>query len=233
MLGHNPDEFGLVLDQDGFVKIKELLKAITEEDGWNYVRRSHIDEIRITMPSPPMEIKENLIRAQTRDALPKQNPVRNLPKLLYTCVRRKAYPVVLEKGIYPTVYRHVILSSRHEMAEKIGKRTDQTPVTLTILAKKSIAAGVVFYQAGDSLYLAESIPAGCFTGPPLHKQKPELKKQYTPEESATRKHGGSFLMGWPYETANHKKIKHDKIRKGIEWKKNRKRLQKQKMGPPS
>ena len=38
ILGRKPDEFGLVPDKDGFVKIKELLKAINEEDGWRHIR---------------------------------------------------------------------------------------------------------------------------------------------------------------------------------------------------
>ena len=210
ILGHNPDEFGLVLDQDGFIKIKELLKAITEEDGWKYVRRSHIDEILITMPGPPVEIKENLIRAKIHGALPKPKPAQNLPRLLYTCVRKKAYPAVLDKGIYPTGYNQVILSSSREMAERIGKRTDQTPILITILAQKSAADGVVFYQAGNSIYLAESIPAGYYTGPLLPKQKPELKKQATAEESSTRKLAGSFFMDLKYEKKNHKKSKRGK-----------------------
>ena len=33
-LGRDPDEFGLVPDESGFIKIKELLKALHEEDGW-------------------------------------------------------------------------------------------------------------------------------------------------------------------------------------------------------
>ena len=33
VLGRRPDEFGLVLDEDGFITIKEFLKAVNEEDG--------------------------------------------------------------------------------------------------------------------------------------------------------------------------------------------------------
>ncbi len=233
ILGHKPDEFGLILDQDGFVKIKELLKVITEEDGWKYVRRSHIDEILMTLPNPSIEIKDKFIRAKKHDALPKPFPAQNLPKLLYTWVRRKAYSVVLDKGIYPTSYSRVILSSSREMAERIGKRIDQMPILLTILVKKSVDDGVVYYQAGDSIYLAESIPAGCYTGPPLQKQKPELKKQDTTEEPSTRKLAGSFLMDLTYEKANHKKSRRGKKRKGVEWKKDRKKVRKQKMWLPS
>ena len=92
VLGRKPYEFGLVPEHDGFVKIKELLKAFCEEDGLKYVRRSHINEIIMTFPDPPIEIKDNLIRAKNRDKLPEHTLAQNLPKLLFTCVRRKAYP---------------------------------------------------------------------------------------------------------------------------------------------
>ena len=39
ILERRPDEFGLVTDKEGFVKIKELLKAITEEKEWKYELR--------------------------------------------------------------------------------------------------------------------------------------------------------------------------------------------------
>ena len=88
ILGRNPAEFGLVPDTDGFVKIKEFLKALSEEDGLKYVRRSNINEILITLPNPPVEIRGNHIRAKHRFAMPTNVPAQNLPKLLYTCIRR-------------------------------------------------------------------------------------------------------------------------------------------------
>ena len=45
ILSRRPDEFGLVTDADGYIKIKELLKAVNEEDGLGYVRRAHLNEI--------------------------------------------------------------------------------------------------------------------------------------------------------------------------------------------
>ncbi len=50
VLGLNPDEFGLVLDKDGYVKIKDLLKAVHEEDGWRSFRQANINEIMISLP---------------------------------------------------------------------------------------------------------------------------------------------------------------------------------------
>ena len=45
ILGLRPYEFGLVPDMDGFVMHKELLQALHEEEGWRYVRESHINEV--------------------------------------------------------------------------------------------------------------------------------------------------------------------------------------------
>ena len=69
VLGRKPDEFGLVTDKEGFVKIKELIKATIEEEGLKYVRRSHINEIMITLPNHGLEVAENLIRAYWTKAL--------------------------------------------------------------------------------------------------------------------------------------------------------------------
>ncbi|MGD9373369.1 MAG: RNA 2'-phosphotransferase, partial [Desulfobacterales bacterium] len=77
ILARRPDEFGLVVDAEGFVKIKELLKTLNEEVGWKYVRRSHLDEIVITLKRPSFEILENKIRAKTRDHLPKTTQVQD------------------------------------------------------------------------------------------------------------------------------------------------------------
>ncbi len=228
MLGRRPDEFGLVPDTDGFVKIKELLKAICEEEGLRYVRRFHLDEILITLPDPPIEISDNLVRAKSRGYLPERIPAPNLPKLLYTCIRRKAYPFVLEKGIFPIGRGHVILSSEKELAEKMGKRIDHTPVLLTVQTQKSGNNGVIFFQAGDLLFIANTIPVGCFTGPPLPKEKPEVKKEDILKKEKPKSLPGTFLMDLTDEKDRKKRSKHERRRKEIAWKKERKKMKRKK-----
>ena len=90
VLGRRPDEFGLVTDKEGFVKIKDLLKAINEEEGLKNVRRPQINEIMITLPDHGLEVADDLIRAINREHLPKLTFALDPPKLLYTCVREKA-----------------------------------------------------------------------------------------------------------------------------------------------
>jgi putative RNA 2'-phosphotransferase len=221
VLGRKPDEFGLVLAPDGFVKIKDLLKTICEEDGWKYVRRSHIDEILFSLPDPPFEIKEDFIRAKNRSNLPSHTLAENPPKLLFICVRRKAYPYILEKGIFPSGHHSVILSSQQQQAERMGKRRDSEPVLLTVHTHKSIQEGIVFYQAGDTLYLADSIHPGCFTGPPLPKHITEIRKPVVRKESATYKPAGSFILD-----LKDKKEQKDRTRQ------NKKRKRQKRVRPP-
>jgi putative RNA 2'-phosphotransferase len=219
----------LVPEHDGFVKIKELLKAFCEEDGLKYVRRSHINEILIALPDPPIEIKDNLIRAKNRDKLPGHTLAQNLPKLLFTCVRRKAYPFVIEKGISPMGFSHVVLSSDRNMAERIGKRIDPMPIVLTVQTRKSLDKGTVFYHAGDTLFLAESILPDCFAGPPLPKQKPAYIQKETYEEHTLQKSPGSYLLEIndkkDRRIATNPKMK----RKRVPWEEDKKRGKKHKL----
>lgn len=233
ILGRRPDEFGLVPDTGGYVKIKDFLKALNEEDGWRYVRRHHLNEIIMTLPAALIEIKDTLIRAAHREKLSKQTPAEKLPKLLYTCIRSRAYPAVLNKGALTAGHSRIILTATPELAEKIGRRMDPMPVLLTIQSQKSIARGVVFYTAGDSIFLADSIPEDCYTGPALPKQKPVPSKEPVPGPHETNKLSGSFLMDLSEEKLLGTSLPRRKKKKEIAWKKDRRALNRRekKMGP--
>ena len=219
-----PDEFGLVLAEDGFVKIKDLVKAINEEQDYRWVRQSDIDNILYTLPNPPVEIRDNLIRAKNIEKLPKPSPAENLPKLLFTCVRNRAYPHVLKEGVSSGSTSHLVLSSDREMAKRIGKRIDPLPVLITVMVSESLDHGVTFLQAGDTLFLADGIPTGCFTGPPLPKEKP----QPAPKEVRKKPRDpipGSFYLDLELkkEEKNRSKRKKEKeISRKRDWDRKRK-----------
>ena len=194
VLSRRPDEFGLVPDKRGFFKIKELLKAINEETGFKYVRRSHLDEILITLPGHSFEIDAKLIRSKTRDRLPQRSVALDTPKLLFTCVRQKAYPHVSIKGIRPGAFSHIVLSSDIDMARRIGKRFDPDPVVLHVNVQQSELQGVVFFQAGETLYLANFIPADCFSGPALPREKPLSKQAKKADVSPQPQNAGTFFI---------------------------------------
>ena len=227
ILARRPDEFGLVTDTEGFVKIKELLKAVTEEEGWKYVRRSHLDEILYSLPDPLFEILDKRIRARHRDQLVRPHPVQKLPKLLFTSIRKRAYRSVLDKGIFPTGYYQVVLSANRDLAERIGRRTDQDPVMLSVHVQKSVENGVRFYQTGEALFLAESIPASCFSGPPLPKEKAETKSPDSTEEAGPPKMAGSYAVNLG-DAGRSQPTEPGPQKRHMDAKDNKKRVKKQK-----
>lgn len=227
ILRRRPDEFGLVTDEEGFVRIKELLKAVNEEEGYGYVRQSHLDEIMLSVPDHAFEVIDNRIRSNFRDQLPHHVYAPDPPKLLYTCVRRKAYPHVAEKGIRPAGFSQVVLSSDVDMAERLGRRSDRSAVLLTVQVQSCVDQGGVFCQAGESLFLADFIPAGCFTGPPLPKEKPLAPKPAEREPGPLQRPGGSYFIDLD-EKFDTRVPKSKRLGPDSDLKKDGKRVKKQK-----
>lgn len=194
VLGHSPHEFGLVPDPDGFIQIKELLQALREEPELRHIRQATLREMLLTLPDPPLEISGRDIRARDRRHLPTPEPAASPPKLLFCCIRRKAHPFVLQRGLFPSTHSKVLLSSRQAMARQMGRRKDSSPTLLTVQVQKAIVRGIVFYRYGDPLFLADRIPADCLQGPPLPKQHPDHRSN--PERTAPPppKLAGSYMV---------------------------------------
>lgn len=226
ILGHRPDEFGLVPDEQGFVKIKTLIKALHEDPDWRFMKTSNLQELILSLDPPPIEIQGALIRAADRHHLPAIRPASQLPKLIYATVRRRAYPLVLEKGLKPGGDGHIILTPDRDMAVRLGHRVDNEPVVLTIQTAAAQSSGIGFKQYGRSLYLADIIPAGTFTGPPLPRErekpaKPEKKPVVQPPISP-----GSYFPDLSPDTVP--AIPNRRGKKEKAWQKERRRARKQK-----
>jgi len=223
VLGHHPDEFGLVPDSQGFVKLKELLKAVNEEAQWRYLRKSHLNELCISHTKPPIEIVDNLIRAVDRNQLPTPIFSIDYPKLLYTCVRTKAYPSVLEKGILPMGRPWIILASERDMALRMGRRFDPSPVLLTINVQQAINTQVKFLTFGKSLFLAPQIPTGCFIGPSIPKEKRNKKEKTETVQPISPPERGSFFLDLNREGSPLNPKKNIKGKKDKGWKEARRK----------
>jgi len=191
----------------------------------------HLDEILITVSDPPFEISDQFIRARHREHLPDKVLIRNPPKLLYTCIRRKAYPYVTDKGIFPLGYPQVILSSSRELAVRMGKRIDPSPVLLTVQVDQSVAKGIVYLQAGETLYLADFIPAGCFTGPALPKEKAIPQKAQAMDQPSEQRPAGSFFLEKKDNIARVPPRYQSKVSKKIDRKKTKKDRRKREPPP--
>ncbi len=228
MLDKAPDEFGLLPDEDGFVKVKDLLQALHEEDGWRHVRQATLNELVLTLPEVSFEIIDNRVRSRHRTGPSSPVIADPPPRLLYTCIRPKAYPHVLQKGLSPSAHSQVVLAADKILAEKIGKRKGPDPVTLTVLTDEASAQGVLFYRSGENLYLADFIPQGCFSGPALPKErekkapKERIDQTTAVPAEGTRIRAGTFIPE-PGRKTGGADGQRAKKKKDADWKRERKK----------
>lgn len=229
VLGRRPDEFGLIPDEDGAVRIKDLLKAINEEEGWGWVRQAALNEVTVTLPDPPVEIEGSRIRATDRSRLPERVPAMEMPKLLYTCVRSKAHPVVVKHGVSPLGGGDAVaMSADAEMARRLGRRIDAEPVLLTVHTDKCVAAGLLMERFGESLFMVNELPPHCFAAPPLPKEREDAKKSETPAKPEKPSTPGSFFLDMDPEEKKH--LKRDIRKKERKRDKDRRQQRRQKRG---
>jgi len=228
MLGRRPDEFGIIPDDNGFVKIKHILQALNDEEGFRHIRAGNFKELFISHPDCQLEKKEDMIRAIDRSNLIEKQYVSNPPKLLYTCITSKSYASVIENGVYPQGGLSVIiLSDSKDMAMRIGKRRDPNPILLTVYPNKMQARKTNLFQLGDHIYISDWLPEDCFSGPPLPKEK---KSSTSPKKEAPikEKHYGSFMMG-PQDMMDEKKPYQQKhAKKSGDWKREVRKFRKSK-----
>jgi putative RNA 2'-phosphotransferase len=225
ILGRRPDEFGLVPDEDGFVRLKDLLKAISEEPGWGYVGKSHIHEVLMACRENSFVVEGDLIKAVYPDeaAIPAARVTP--PKLLYHCVRTKAYPVVCQRGIIPMGHRHVLLATTDELALRIGRRRDPEPVLLTVQAQRASQRGVRFSRQGELIYMVDHVPVEYFSGPPAPKEKKEATKPKKEPHVTPQALPGSFTMDMERSQALQQQgLRRKGVRKKIAWKKDSRKM---------
>jgi putative RNA 2'-phosphotransferase len=169
VLAVRPDEFCLVPDGEGFVPIKDLLQALHEEAETAYVRESHIREVLLGENGDQFELRGSFLRAVQRRWELASAAAEELPKILYTPIRRRAHPVVAEKGLIPSAGRPIIFSNSREKALRIGKRRDKDPVILEITTRGWMER--VLFPFGDLFLCREEIQPRFVVGPPLPKER--------------------------------------------------------------
>jgi len=195
MLGRNPAEFGLVPDAAGFVPIRELLKALHEEEGFRHVREADLRALPLCHPGAAIEIEENRIRLRGGPAAAAQDgegPAAP-PRLLYAAIRRRAWPFVHEHGLAPAGQAPALLCAEREFALRLGRRVDPEPVVLTVDVRKAEGCGVRFLPRGGGLFQASAVPPSCLSGPPLPAEAQEAAERKAPGRRPSRILPGGYL----------------------------------------
>jgi putative RNA 2'-phosphotransferase len=166
VLRHEPERFGLRLDDHGSVPMADLLSALHRRREWHGTTEAQIREVVTTSDQQRFEIVGDRIRAryghsvEQRVTYPEVEP----PDLLYHGTSPHSLPSIRTEGLRSMKRQYVHLSTDPEQARAVGRRHSREPVILAVRARDAWRAGVRFYQPEERLYLAEAIPAAFIGG---------------------------------------------------------------------
>ncbi|MCR4869841.1 MAG: RNA 2'-phosphotransferase [Atopobiaceae bacterium] len=161
-LRHAPEEYGLVLDGEGFVPVGELLFAINAcHPGRAPVTQDDLEEIIAASDKRRHEISDGRIRALYGHSVEKaiERTPATPPGILYHGTTHKALGAIMEEGLLPMGRQLVHLSADVEMAKQVGGRRDAHPVILQVDAASAHADGIAFFLGNERVWLADSVPA--------------------------------------------------------------------------
>lgn len=159
-LRHKPEEFGLVLRQQGFTDLELLIHSVNQKEGLT-LTEEWVLSILDRSAKKRWEIQGKEIRAiyghSTAEKIRKTPS--NPPEYLYHGTSQRFLAKILKAGLLPKERQYVHLSQNQETALEVGKRRDETPILFEVSAGKAAESGILFYQEQDGIWLADSIPA--------------------------------------------------------------------------
>lgn len=160
ILRHHPEKVRITLDEEGFVSVDELVKAIASIPGWEWVERHHLMQVVTGDPKGRFQVVGDKIRAaygHSVEASPKYKPMKP-PEILYHGTSRRAILAIKKEGLKARKRRYVHLSTDEETAFEVGRRYDEKPVVLMVKAREAYKAGVFFTKAAPTIFLSDPIP---------------------------------------------------------------------------
>ena len=170
LLRHIPWEAGLVLDEEGWVGIDELVKAIREKwrnrEAYRWVTREMVIAVALLDPKGRFEIRGDRIRASYGHSLGvklglKPLPPGSIPSKLYHGTVEDRLASIMAEGLKPMKRIAVHLTTRLEDAVETGARHGRRVVVLRVDPKCLSEKGVPVYRAGKTVYLAPYVPPEC------------------------------------------------------------------------
>lgn len=194
---HSPGEYGLFWDPDGTMPWKEFYWALQEDSSLRFVREATIRELTLLGVELPFLLDGSLLRLRPEAGPAVYLPAPDVPKRLYFGLRPKHLASARENGLRPTRRRFVPLCEEKELALRIAKRTEQSPLLIEILAEEAGRSGLSVLAAGPHLYLVESVPAKFIIFPKIRQDlaeklaQPALKPKSSPSPPVAP---GSFIV---------------------------------------
>lgn len=161
LLRHQPEKIGLVLDDNGWASIEELIakaNATGKSLSRSLIERvvAESDKKRFAISDDGKRIRASQGHSIEVDlALPPQIP----PETLFHGTATRFLESIREKGLIPGNRQHVHLSLLRETAETVGRRHGQLAL-LIVRSGEMHRAGHAFYLSENGVWLTDSVPTG-------------------------------------------------------------------------
>lgn len=178
ILRHSPGEFGVVLDpEDGSCPVASLMEAIQAQPKWSGITQDDIEQVVRNSEKQRFAIDGGRIRARyghSHDRV--QYTAGEPPAILYHGTNKKALASILMEGLNSMNRQYVHLSEGTHFATLAGSRRGEL-VILQIDTLKAKQAGVVFYFAGNEVWLADRVPPDSCSVKPVAKEEEQMKDE--------------------------------------------------------
>ncbi len=160
-LRHEPWLYELELDDQGWVPIEALLRALGDErTTWKNLTPNDLASMIERSEKKRHEIRDGKIRAAYGHSTPQRllREPAEPPTVLYHGTAPETAEIIKTEGLRPMGRQYVHLSADLATAQQVGSRKAKKPIVLTVQAKAAHAAGVAFYRGGELVWLADVVP---------------------------------------------------------------------------
>lgn len=160
-LRHQPGQFGLTLDEEGWVSVDDLVAALCRHrHDWQDVGPDDFAEVIAQSDKKRYEMRDGKIRAYYGHSTPQKvaQEVSAPPAILFHGTTPRAARRIQVEGLKPMKRQYVHLSADLATARQVALRRTPGPVILRVMALEAYQEGIRFYLGNDSVWLAEPIP---------------------------------------------------------------------------
>jgi putative RNA 2'-phosphotransferase len=157
MLRHKPERFELILDDQGYADLSELVDATRQK--YSDVTEDEILEIVEGAEKRRFERTDHRVRARYGHSFPIDLGLEPVipPDYLYYAAMPVQIRAITGEGLRPGDRQHVHLSITSEAAVEVAKNRTETPVLFRIHAREAAESGIEFYDR-TPVFLTRAIP---------------------------------------------------------------------------